>query len=290
MSFEWSFSGERSFNRCQRQFFIREFVASHSAKDPMRRECFVLKQLKTLDQWHGLLVHRGIEKLVVPHLAANARPDWNQVIDETIKMAERQREFSRTRRYRDANLSKTKAGDDYGALLCHEDNRDLTPEEWDATVGVIELAFRNLAHLDAVWEAIEGVEVHKTFAPGLRLVAEDSDRLVNPRIGSWQELNDRDAILCTTGYPFRFEGTVKPLYLRLVWGELELANVLEDTFAMSQLCWPVPNRCMRLSIDLKLCDDLLRATAGDADEEEAIYGEDEPEMGDEFELGVPFLH
>jgi len=134
------------------------------------------------------------------------------------------------------------------------------------------------------------VEVHKTFAPGLRLVSEASNGLVNPRIGSWQELSDRDAILCTTGYPFRFDGTVKPLYVRLVRGELELAKVLEDTFAMSQLCWPVPNRCMRLPIDLKLCDDLLRATAGDADEEEAIYGEDEPEMGDRSELEVPFLH
>jgi hypothetical protein len=90
-------------------------------------------------------------------------------------------------------------------------------------------------------------------------------------------------------YPFHFDGTVKPLYLRLVWGELELAKVLEDTFSMSQLCWPVPNRCMRLPIDLKLCDDLLRATAGDADEEEAVYGGDELEMAEESELEVPFL-
>jgi hypothetical protein len=58
---------------------------------------------------------------------------------------------------------------------------------------------------------------------------------------------------------------------------------------MSQLCWPVPNRCMRLPIDLKLCDDLLRATAGNADEEEAIYGEDEPELGEESELEVRFF-
>lgn len=70
MSFEWSFSGERSFNRCQRQFFIREFVVSHSAKDPVRREYFVLKQLTSLDQWHGLLLHRGIEKMVVSALSA----------------------------------------------------------------------------------------------------------------------------------------------------------------------------------------------------------------------------
>ena len=156
MSFEWSFSGERSFNRCQRQFFIREFVASHGHKDPVRREYFVLKQLKTLDEWHGLLVHRGIEKMVVPLLSQNARPDWDRAIDETVKMAERQREFSRAKRYRDAALSKTKAGDEYCALLCHDDDRDLTPEEWDATTGVVELAFRNLAGLDALWGAIEG--------------------------------------------------------------------------------------------------------------------------------------
>ena len=135
------------------------------------------------------------------------------------------------------------------------------------------------------------VEVHKTFALGLRLVAEDGGgRMLNPRIGSWRDLNDREGILCTTGSPFRFDGTVKPLYVRVVRGELDLAKVLEDTFAMSQLCWPVPNRCMRLPIDLKLCDDLLRATAGDADEEEAIYGDDQPELSEESAAEVPFLH
>jgi hypothetical protein len=156
VSFDWSFSGERSFNRCQRQFFLREFVAHHSARDPVRRECFVLKQLKTLDQWHGLLVHRGIEKMVVPLLASKGRPDWDRVGAETVEMAARQRAFTRAQRYRDGTVSKTKAGDDYCALLCSEDGRDLTPEEWDTTVGVIDLAFRNLAGLDQIWAAIRG--------------------------------------------------------------------------------------------------------------------------------------
>src|SRR5205823_5548632 len=113
---------------------------------------FVLKQLKTLDQWHGDLVHLGIEKLVVPALRSHTRPDWDRVIAETVAIAERQRAFTRTRRYRDATLPKTKAGHDYCALSLSEENRDLTPEEWDTTVGVVELAFRNLAGLDALWE------------------------------------------------------------------------------------------------------------------------------------------
>jgi len=48
---------------------------------------------------------------------------------------------------------------------------------------------------------------------------------------------------------------------------------LEDVFRMSQLCWPVPDRCMRLPIDIKLCDDFLRSTAGQAEDDEAMYGE-----------------
>lgn len=135
------------------------------------------------------------------------------------------------------------------------------------------------------------VEIHKKFSMGLRLVAEDDGgRLMNPRIGSWRDVNDREAILCTTGYPFRFDGTVKPLYLKLARGDLDLEKVAEDTFAMSQLCWPVPNRCMSLPIDLKLCDDLLRATAAEADDEEAIYGDDEPDLSEGSELGVSLHH
>jgi hypothetical protein len=135
------------------------------------------------------------------------------------------------------------------------------------------------------------VEVHKKFSLGLRLVAmDDQGRFLNPRIGSFFELNEHEGLLCTTGYPFRFDGTVKPLYVRVVKGDLDVVKVLEDTFAMSQLCWPVPNRCMRLPIDLKLCDDLLRATASDADDEEALYGEEETDHGDEAEISVSSPH
>lgn len=40
---------------------------------------------------------------------------------------------------------------------------------------------------------------------------------------------------------------------------------------------------MRLPIDIKLCDDLLRSTASEADEEEALYGEDLTESSEEVE-------
>jgi hypothetical protein len=131
------------------------------------------------------------------------------------------------------------------------------------------------------------VEVHKTFALGLRITSDTGvGDLRNPRIGSYRELSMHEGIVCTTGYPFKFDGTVKPLLVGIARGSLDLLKVLEDTFAMSQLCWPVPNRCMRLPIDLKLCDDLLRATAADADDDEAMYGEEEElDVNEETDLG-----
>jgi hypothetical protein len=126
------------------------------------------------------------------------------------------------------------------------------------------------------------IDVHKTSAEGFRLVEILSDgRVRNPMIGSWEEIHADEGIVCTTGFPFRFQGTVKPLVVRIVAGDLKLEPVLEDTFAMSQLCWPVPDRCMRLSIDLKLCDDHLRSIAAQSDDDEGQFGDDEDERSEQ---------
>lgn len=133
------------------------------------------------------------------------------------------------------------------------------------------------------------VEVHKTTAEGIRLVEEKHDgTLRNPTVGAWRMLNSREGVVCTTGFPFRFSGTVNPLLVRLVAGELKLEPILQDTFDMSQLCWPVPDRCMRLSIDLKLCDDNLRSSAAAADDDEGQFGDDQEdvEMADHRLTGV----
>ena len=122
------------------------------------------------------------------------------------------------------------------------------------------------------------VEVHKSSAEGYRLADQTRDgKYRNPRAGSWSEIDSREGIVCTTGFPFKFPGTANPLCLRVMEGQLKLPHILEDTFAMSQLCWSAPDRCMRLSIDLKLCDDHLRSIASFSDEDEGQFGDNEEE-------------
>ena len=125
------------------------------------------------------------------------------------------------------------------------------------------------------------VEIPKQYSYGIRLVESGSHGLQNPELGAWEQLTKAEGIVCTTGLPFNIPGTVEPLLVRVVRGNLNAEWVLDDTFRMSQLCWPVPTACMRLPIDLKLCDEHLRAFSGRADDDNALFdgtleNEDEP--------------
>jgi hypothetical protein len=118
------------------------------------------------------------------------------------------------------------------------------------------------------------VEVHKTSTNGIRIAKLGAEGHRNPKIGVALELSSNEGIVCNTGYPARLNGSVNPLHLTVVRGDLSLAKVLEDTFRMSLLAFPVPDRVMRLPIDMKLCDEFLRAVASESDADEALYGEE----------------
>jgi hypothetical protein len=95
--------------------------------------------------------------------------------------------------------------------------------------------------------------------------------LHNPTIGSAYILGAREGIVCTTGLPFQFPGTAKPLSAVIREGPLDIEWVLEDIFDLSQLVFSAPDRCARLPLTIKLADDFLEPIASDADEEEALY-------------------
>jgi hypothetical protein len=164
-----------------------------------------------------------------------------------------------------------------GSLVLQRDGR-LFESEWAGFSDAIKkLIQEKLLPSGFVFGAIE---VHKKSTNTVRIARTGIDGLRNPRIGIGLELTDEEGIICNTGYPFRLNGSVNPLFIRVVRGELELSRVLEDAFQKSLLSWPVPDRMIRLPIDLKLCDEFLRAVAADADEDEAVYGEEHERLVD----------
>lgn len=152
----FSFSAERCFRRCQRQYFFRELAAWHNARDPLRREAFILKQVKSIELWRGLLVHAGIERFVVPALQANAPVDWDRATGATLDLLQRQLAFSARRLYREKGLRKGANAEDYCALLPHEDGREVSLAELATVEMAIRRSFANLAALDDFWTEVRG--------------------------------------------------------------------------------------------------------------------------------------
>lgn len=152
---KWSFSTERCVRRCQRQYFLQHVAAWHNARDPVRREAFLLKQVKTLALWQGALVHRGIERFVVPALQQRRKIDWDAAIAGTQAMAELQLEFSKARRYREKGMSKAQAGDEYCALAGHETDAGVSAEEYQEVLHTVEQSLCNLAGMTELLEEIQ---------------------------------------------------------------------------------------------------------------------------------------
>jgi len=115
---KWSISAHNTFRRCQRQFFYGNIMASHNAKDPKRREAFILKQLKHLPVWRGILVHECLSNYFVPTVKGEL-VSQTELTNATLALLDQQFIFSKNRRYRTGS-SKTEHGSQYCALYEHE--------------------------------------------------------------------------------------------------------------------------------------------------------------------------
>ena len=155
MSFRWSFTTDKLSRRCQRQLFFSEIAAHHAAKEPWRREAFILKQLKSLEMWRGTVIHEGIQHYVVPALRTGNALDWGALTEQTIQRAKVQLAFSERRRYREPGIVKTKH-EDFCALIPHETGQEVSVEDFDEVCNEIRTAFQRLESLSDLWEPLLG--------------------------------------------------------------------------------------------------------------------------------------
>jgi len=126
----WSFSSHRTFRRCQRQYFFGSIAANHKTKDRIRKEAYLLKQVKQLSTWKGSIIHQGIHKFVIPYLVERKRIDWPAVSDKTLDLAKRQFAFSKALKYRHPGVAKSHH-DDYCILTEHDRGEDVPAEKID---------------------------------------------------------------------------------------------------------------------------------------------------------------
>jgi hypothetical protein len=138
-------------------------------------------------------------------------------------------------------------------IVVHRDGRLFETE----LAGIID-AMKELKDVLAVDAIVTCLEIPKTSFTSVRLFNREEDRkgpfYSNPEIGSYVVLGENDGYLCTTGHSFLRKGTVKPLHVRRVHGEMAFRKCLEDVFSLASLTWTQPEGCTRNPISIKLND------------------------------------
>lgn len=123
----WSYSSSRSFARCQRQWFIKQYIANPIAKDPARRNAYLLSTLQSPYAWRGSLVDTVISQVFIPALIKkNTMPSELDLVREARILFDKQLTFALDNRMRENGMSKKQAGDSYAALHPVEYEEDIT--------------------------------------------------------------------------------------------------------------------------------------------------------------------
>ncbi len=145
MQIKWTHSTDNNARACERKaFYTARYANPRAADGSPRREAFLLKQAIDISLWRGNLVHKTIEKCILPFLARGESPDFHRAREWMLDLVDINLDFSRRGNYR--HVSKTNAGDAYCVLradLCGAGISDCEVEEVKSSSIV---ALNNLEH------------------------------------------------------------------------------------------------------------------------------------------------
>jgi hypothetical protein len=116
------------------------------------------------------------------------------------------------------------------------------------------------------------VEIKKTSSFPVRFfetaTEEGSQRegISNPDVGTY-EIFGNDGYLATTGLPYHYPGTARPIHVVKLYGNMRFEDILHDIFDLSNLTFTRIEFCSRLPLTIKMADLLLKEVAGKYDKD-----------------------
>lgn len=138
-----SYSEARQFHQCQRKWFFKNVLASWNAKDPIRREAFVLSKLQSISAWRGSIVDAVLSTIVLPRMQHRASVPVNDVVGAARTVFEKQRQFALAHRVREPGMKVSMHGNAFAAW--HDLEYAVPPSEdvLDRAWTEIEVSLRN---------------------------------------------------------------------------------------------------------------------------------------------------
>lgn len=154
----WSYSGQRSFARCQRQWLYGSFAASPKASDPLRRRAVYYGQLNTISAWRGRLVDTVISSYVVPSISdplQDAPLELSGALRFARGLFDRQRAYAQAHRATSIDVTISQEGDKFALLFEHEFGECIEQNAFDHAWEEIEIALRNFWKSETIWSVLQ---------------------------------------------------------------------------------------------------------------------------------------
>jgi CRISPR/Cas system-associated exonuclease Cas4 (RecB family) len=143
----WSYSGSRAFRRCQRQWFFQTKFGHHRAKDPLRKEAYLLSKLQSLDAWRGSLVDEVITKNIVPIVKRPRSFNLEAVLKEAERCFHEQLDFALKNRIRENDAKPSQA---LAAFHAIEYGEEITSNDIERAWKDVKTSLTNLLNMEAL--------------------------------------------------------------------------------------------------------------------------------------------
>ena len=144
----WSFSADRMFKKCQRQWYYDHVLAYWREGDVLRREAYLLSKLGTIAAWRGRIVDKVISDTVVPALNRKQTVNLKDMLREAKRLFDLQLVYARAHRLREPGFAVSKAGDAFAAFACIEYGEEIGDGEIREAWIEIEQALTSFSKMD----------------------------------------------------------------------------------------------------------------------------------------------
>jgi hypothetical protein len=161
----WSLSAAKTFKKCQRQWYYKNCLGNAQAKDPLRRQAYLLSKLHSISSWRGSIVDSVISDVIVPTLKARQTPSLVVAQQKAKELFDRQLKFAGQHSLYQPGLSVSKIGDDFAAFHCMEYGGKIPEMEIENAKIEIDQALINLFSMSEVWSEINASQYLITQRP-----------------------------------------------------------------------------------------------------------------------------
>jgi hypothetical protein len=155
----WSISESRTFRRCQRQWCFKNLLGNAKAKDPTRREAYLLGKLQSVSSWRGTIVDSVVSEFVIPAIRSRRSLTLREAVGRARRLFDTQLEFARRHPLREPGLSPSKLEGQFAAFHVIEYGQELLAEELTRAWQEIETALGNLFGMSDLFAELRGASM-----------------------------------------------------------------------------------------------------------------------------------